>query len=145
MLANILGRLPSMGGSHFIEARRNDPTTLEALVALGVDDDDQDENRTKWTPSGVEWRQGDELLTKILDTLQVLVAITAAHPIPEGGRRPAQPRQHPRPDRPLDMYRRQRALDRQVELDDEVEQAKARYRAAKERGELPSEEPADDN
>lgn len=135
MLRNLVLRLPSMGGSHYVEAMRNDPVVIQRML-----DKDEDE-APGWTPSGTEWDQSTELLTKLLDQITALVAIMAAHPIPAGGRRPNIPKPHPRPARLIDKYRLERVEREHAELDDEVEQAKARYREAQARGELP----ADDN
>lgn len=131
---NILGRLPSLGGSHFVEAMRNDPESIQRLL----DEFGDDELKIPaWAPRGAEWDQHAELLSKIYDVLMALTAITAAHPLPEGAKRPQVPKPHPRPPREIDAIRHRRRQQQLAEMDDEVEAAKARYRAARERGELP--------
>jgi hypothetical protein len=134
MLRNFVQRLPSMGGSHYVEALRNDPEVIEDLL----DRMDREDEESSWKPSGTEWDQQTELLTKIFDQLAALVRLTAAHPLPQGARRPEIPKPHPRPIRMLDKYRLDRQARDQTDFEDEVEQAKQRWREAQARGEQPS-------
>lgn len=137
MLSNILKRLPSLGGSHYVEAVRSDPELMTAVLdreeLLGDDDD------ASWAPAGTEWRQETELLTTISDQLATLLSVVSAtSSIPPGGRQPSRPSPYPRPRRVIDSLRREREIERQNEMDDEVEQAKARYREAVARGDVPA-------
>lgn len=134
MLRNFVHRLPGMGGSHYVEAMRKDPDVIERI--LDQDEENDGEDRT-WNPRGEEWDQDSELLGKILDQLTALVSIMEAHPIPAGGRRPRPIKPHPRPVRILDKYRLERRQRESDEFQEEIEEAKRRWREAQERGELP--------
>lgn len=124
----LIDRLPSMGGSHYISARRNDPDLAEQLLDL-ADALPDGHTLPPWRPADAEWTQQDELLTKVFDRLGDVVALLADQPLPKGTKRHKPPAHHARPLRAVDVARARRRNRYLAELDDEVEAAKARWRA----------------
>lgn len=118
-----LNALPS-SGSAYREALRNSPETVEAL--LGLEDEDE---LPHWSPSGVEWTLQDELLATVVDVVTTLLSVEAARGT---GRKPRSVRPFPRPVRAVDLARSQAEAEYLAELDDEVAEAQARWRAAQE-------------
>lgn len=121
-LRNILERLPSMGGSHFVAARRADPDVYEEVLDLP-------DGAQQWEPRDVEWTQTHELLADLRDVADALLSVAASHPLPQGAtpRKPG-PR-YPRPTRGIDVARARRRDRNIAELEDEVLQAQARWAA----------------
>lgn len=117
-----------MGGSHFIEARRNDPELVEQRLVL--EDAAGDTPTPPWRPAGTEWTQADELQSKILDRLGEILAVLASQPLPRKAKPKKPPPAHPRPTRGVDVARARRRVRYLAELDQEVEEAQARWRKA---------------
>jgi hypothetical protein len=123
----LLDRLPSMGGSRYVAARRADPDMAEAMLELEEEDDRRGRKRPPPGPPDAEYTREHELLTQILDTLGVLIAVEASHPLPKGAKpkKPGPPM--PRPQRGADIARARRRNRYLAELDAEVEAAQARW------------------
>lgn len=122
----LLDRLPSMGGSHFMAARRGDPIVAEQLLELF--EDNAEKTQAVWRPTDAEWTQQDELAAKSYDRLGEILSVLASQPLPQKVKPKKPPPHHPRPVRALDLARARRRNRYLEELDDEVEAAKARWR-----------------
>jgi hypothetical protein len=86
------------------------------------------------TPPDAEWTRTDELLTQVLDSLGVLIAVEASHPLPKGAKPKKPPAPRPRPRRGVDIARQRRRARYLAELDDDVAQAQARWLAQQQQG-----------
>lgn len=132
----LIDRLPSMGGSRYIAARRADPDLAERMLELEEASERSGRKPAQPTPPDAEYTREHELLTQILDSLGVLIAIEASHPLPKGAKPKKAPPPRPRPRRGVDVARQRLRARYLAELDDDVAQAQARWTAQQQQSDI---------
>lgn len=120
-------------GSHYKEARRNDPDVVDVLMAM------PETEGARWRPRGEDVSLTAELLMRLLDRLGDLTSIEASHPLPRGAKVRKAPEPFPRPLRLIDRRRAEADVAYFNELDDEVQAAQERWAARQEQHALDTE------
>jgi hypothetical protein len=127
----LLDRLPSMGGSRYVAARRADPDLAEAMLDLqeAAELAGRKPAAGSTHPPDAEFTREHELLTQVIDLLGTLIAVEASHPLPKGAKPKKSPPPRPRPMRGVDIARARRRNRYLAELETDVEAAQQRWLA----------------
>ena len=116
--------------SRYIEAKRNDPDYVEAMVKrLAKEDLGEAEPGRRWTPRSAEWDTQHELMASFYDRLGNWLVQYANSNRPKGKPPMKQLPPFPRPVTAVDKARAQLDVRAEQKLDDLIADAHATYAA----------------